>query len=697
MLIYAQGGRLGNDSGGIVLPDFFSDQGVIYTGRRPCLVWYRGDLYVIGYYTRPVVRFRQDNGGWQLAGIKPPTTLLSVVPGASSGGSEGACLAAITFLHKVGSVVLAESDFGNVVDVGELTGEGRIWSGIDFGSAEARVTHVRGYVSMDGAEFRAAWEAPYGITAYVENVRTAQLTYVGPNYDHGIPPDTRFGAEWQGRMWYASSPKHPYRLWYSKGGFPQYVAPASFRDTLGKEEITGIAKGRNELVVFCLRNSYMIRQFGQGEDDFVMEKLDSDVGCLTHFGIFEIHNKLWFPSEDGPWIYDGGFRYLGKEIQPLWRSDYESNKAEFLSGFAWHDRVNKVYGWVTRRPGREEFEGTEIFPGTVTYCGYYGEFEPSMGGQAQHPEWTIDLKYRFDSSAFYNEEGELVLGSCDGVIRKQDWTDGDDDGDTLQKPLVIRSGHQLFFEPGDDWEFGKELKQTWMYVESESTAWSVYIRGGDEQVWKSRLPDNIFQFWKSDVAATASSETRTLRTSDGQTRTVALEYVPATTHFMIPAQVTGRGFTWEVRATAPVGLQYRGFGGLWAPGPGSTRPAADITRFTVTLEWSDDAGSTWNAFPLEIEDTAGPSDPILVRATLVYQFGAPTYPITVRFVETAFTETVVIAALPLEATAGLNPDPPVTAEWIFTVPSSGTVYAEAEDAAGVEAASATETLTLTET
>lgn len=650
MLIYAQGGRLGTENGGLALPATFTDQGAQFTGRRPCLVWYRGDLYVIGYYTRPVVRHRQDTGEWRLAGIKPPSSVLSVVPGASAGGSSGACLAAITFLHKAGPVVLAESDFGNVVDVGQLTGEGRVWSGIDAGSAEARVTHVRGYVSMDGAGFRAAWEAQYGITAYVENVRTAQLTYVGPNYDHGIPPDTRFGCEWQGRMWYASSPKHPYRLWRSLAGQPQYVAPTSYLDTLGKEEITGIAKGRNELVVFCLRNSYMIRQFGTGEDDFVVEKLDSDVGCISHFGISEIHNKLWFPSEDGIWIYDGGFRYLMKQVQPLWRADWESNKQDFLSGFALHDRINKIYMWVTRRPDRLEFENTDLEPGTMVYCGYYGEFEPSMAGSGTHPEWTLDMKDRFDSSGFYDEDGELVIGSCDGIIRKQDWTEGTDDGDALQKELIIRTGCWLFNEPGDNRESGKQLHDIWSYIEAEVSAWSLHVRGGDEKAWRSLLPDNELHFWKTDVAASAVSETRTLKLRSTAAVPYLLTYVPKTVHYHVPQKVTGRGFFFEYRSVAPVAIEYRGTGGMWSPGSVNrgVETAAPQVVLALSLEYSDDAGANWT--PLgevaTIAITSAVPAALRFRASGTYLMGSPTFPITVTITNTEGL-TVTTEQIPL--------------------------------------------------
>lgn len=694
-LTYAQEGGLGDAGGGVVDKSYFLNQGVVYTGYRPCFVWYRGDLYVIGYYSRPVVRHAGD-GTWRLCGIRPPQLELVVGPGASSGGSAGACLAYITFLHKRGGVVLAESNPSNVVDVGDLSGEGRAWSNIDNASAELRVTHVRGYVSMDGAEFRAAWEAQYGVTAYAENIRTAQLTYAGPDFTNHIPPATRFGHSWAGRMWYANSPNYPYRVWYSKPGFPQYVKPSAFRDTLDRETITAIWKGRNELIVFCDRSTYMIRQFGQGEDDFVLEKLDSDVGCISHFGIQEVHNKLWFPSEDGIWIYDGGFRYLMKEVQPLWKSDWEAHKTQFKNGFALHDRINKTYMWVTRRPTPlQEFENTGLHPGTVIYCGYYGAYEPSMAGDQPHPEWTLDMRGRFDSCGFYNEDGELVIGSCDGVIRIQDWTDDDDDGDSLQKEAIIRSGHQLFFEPGDDWEFGKKLPQVWFYVESEQSDWTVYIRGGDEQVWQSELPDNLYAWWKVTVSASEEIETRRITLADGRTETTTLRHVPATTHFFLPHGVTGRGFTFELRAIAPVGLEYRGYGGMWEPGPGSTRPVVERTNFTVDLEWSEDGGNNWYAFPLAVYGSAGPSSPILIRATLTYNYGSPAYPISCRFVETTegYEETVAIPTAPDEATAGLNPDPPNTEEWIFTIPSVSTVKVFVEDANGILGESDTETLT----
>ena len=627
-LLYAQGGRLGDTGGGVVLPDEFESQGVTYTGRRPCFVWFRGELYVIGYYTRPVVRHKGDSGRFRIGGIRPPQRILKVVVGGGTGGSDGLCLAATTFLHKSGTKVLCESNFGNVVNVGELGGAGRTWSIIDNVTAERRVTHVRGYVSMDGGTFRTAWEAPYGLTDYEENIRTTRLTFAGPQeYQNGIPPTTSIGHSWASRMWYAGSSNYPYRLWWSRPGFPQYVRPASFRDTLDRESITSIWKGRNELLVLCYRAAYMVRQFGAGENDFVMEKLDSDVGCINHFGVLEIHNKVWFPSEDGPWLYDGGFRYLLKDGQPLWRDDFKANRAAFENGFAVHDRVNKVYMYATRRSLRPEFENTGLRPGTITYVGYYGAFEPSMAGDQAHPEWTLDMKHRFDSCGFYDAEGELVIGSCDGSIRKQDWTDGDDDGDRLQKEAIIRTGHQLFFEPGDDLENGKNLVQLWYYVESELTSWSLYARGGDEGAWRSELPDNDLSFWKIDVAATTKEETRRVRLARSGQKTLAMLYVPATTHFFVPEKVVGRGFTFELRAVAPVGLEYRGFGGVWTPG-GTARGIEERTLLFLAVDFGGVPFDP-DASPLVLAP-----EHYIPTATISYLYGDPAWPITVRLVTT---------------------------------------------------------------
>lgn len=550
---------------------FWESQGIFSTPSRPCIENFRGDTYVAGAFSRPVYR-ENATKLWYPAGIVPPFFEISVALAGSGTGINGTCLAYITFLQKLGDRVIQESNPSNIVDVGTMAGEERVWTNIQNTGAEFHVTHVRGYVSMDGADYKMAWESPYGVSTMQESVPTARLSFVGPRFDHNIPPSgLQFCHPFAGRMIYANNTKHPYRLWISKPGNPQYVPKANFRDTYAREPITGIFRARNEFIVFCIRNSYLLRQFGSGDNDFVLERLDSNVGCITHFGIQEIHNRLWFPSEDGIWIYDGGFHYLMPDLRRMWRTDYAANKQAFIDGFAGHDRINKDYIFFTNRSERPEWENTGLIPGTVRYVGYYANFDPSMLGQDLFPDWSLDFVFRFDSAALYNHDAELLVASCDGVVRKQDEDNGDDDGDILEKELIIRRGHDVMGDPGDDVQGGKELHQVWLHVESESNDWELRCLGGDEEAWQQIAPDNVRHFWKADIPASAFSEDRTY--SDG---TYVMDYVPQSVHFLLPEQVVGRGFTFEVRAVAPVRMKYRGLGGMWAPGI-AHRPAATET------------------------------------------------------------------------------------------------------------------------
>lgn len=578
--------------------------GIYRTGLRPVFVNFRGDIYVGGIFSRPLVR-HMSSAKWLPAGIKPPDQAVSVVPGAGAGGSSGDCIAYITFLHKVGNRVLVESNPSNFVDVGTLSGQGRVWSNIQSTGAERRVTHVRGYVSMNGADYRMAWEAPYGVTGVTENVSTTRLSLLGPNaFNNDIPPiGVKYIHPWAGRMWYASNNEFPYRLWYSRPGYPQYVGKAFFLDMPERETITGMWRGRNELVVFALDNSYMVRQFGSGEQDFVIERLDSNVGCLTHHGIQEVHNRIWFPARDGVWIYDGAFRYVMDDLRLKWERDYCLDPASFENGFAQYDKLHKVYMFfqiptIDTGASPTEWEPkTGISPRTVIWTGYIGEFEPSMGGQELQPDWSWDFRGREDSSAFYSKSNDLFVGSCDGEIRRQikpcelepalaayradpggfdpDDYGGEDDSDSVQKKLIIRHPHMLFGLGGDDVRSGKELEQAWSHTESEISSWTFYVLGGDEDAWNQIRPDNTPAggMWKRSWGPSdKSGEAKTIRGVD-----YLFTYCAQSVHFMLPEKSVGRGFTFEIQATSPVLMKYRGVGGMWSPGIAHRPPSARTT------------------------------------------------------------------------------------------------------------------------
>lgn len=552
--------------------DTLAKDGIQVTGRRPCIVRYRGDVFIAGCFSRPVYYPYRDPS-WVPVAIKPPAGTLSVTAGSGTGGATGVALCYITFQHRINDVVLGESNPSNVVQV-TLTGTGRAWSGLNP-IRERRVTHVAGYASVNGSNYRRAFVLPYGPATFEENLATAQLTLQGPE-DHYLPPSgVAFMAEFAGRMIYANTSEHPYRLWYSKGGEPQYVPLANVRDTLDRDPIVGMRKIQNIFVVGTKTCMYGMRE--AGSDFSPLEKLDSSIGLLNHFGMLEIHNKLWFPSHDGVFIFDGaGFYFAMKDLRPYWLADREANESSFDDCYAVDDRIGKNYFLITNRAERPIFEG--MAPGTVLYVGNYLNFERTMGGTDEQPNWSLDLRTRFDYAAFYGLDNVLYFGAEDGKIRAEDATDGDDDGDTLAKPMLIEMGSMQFGEPGDDPQQGKRIDQLWAYVESETTAWSLYVMMGDEWAANRVQPDNVVSHWKVDVVASALSQAIV----DPEGGSALADYTPETVHFLGAVEGTaGRGMVLRIRATSPIGFAFRGYGGIWSAGQ-APRFEEHITRMLLS-------------------------------------------------------------------------------------------------------------------
>jgi hypothetical protein len=309
-----------------------------------------------------------------------------------------------------------------------------------------------------------------------------------------------------------------------------------------------------------------------------MEKLDSSIGVLSHFGMLEVHNKLWFPSQDGYFIFDGAsFYFAMKDIRPYWLADRKANSHDFDGGLAIDDRIGKNILFITTRQNRANFEGYTA-PGTIIYVANYLNFERTMGGGQEQPDWSLDVRTRFDYASFYGLDNVLYFGSEDGKIRNEDEDNGNDDGDTLAKPLLIEWGHMLFGEPGDDVEQGKTLEDLWVYAESEYTAWSAYVLMGDEWAAQRIEPNNTTSHWKINVAASALTQA----IDDPAGGTQLAVYTPETTHYLgVPEGVSGRGLTMRVRATSPIRTKVRGFGGIWAPGP-APRHESELITFVLS-------------------------------------------------------------------------------------------------------------------
>jgi hypothetical protein len=308
--------------------------------------------------------------------------------------------------------------------------------------------------------------------------------------------------------------------------------------------VTGLKRLRDTLVVFCQRATYAIQ--GYSTADFVIHKISPSIGCLSHFAVVNIHNRLWFPAEDGVYTYDGGFTYQMQDLRDYFRDDYLANKAAYLDSIAVDDRNAQVYKLLVIRP---------TTPQSFYYVGDYQRV-----GAGTQPDWSTDVRAREDTGLGELSDGdsaEVYAGSCDGFLRKENiQANADDDGDSFAKAMIIRHGHMLMSDPGKSIEEGKTFVRLWTYMKSENNAWNLYLLGGDEEAWTGLDPDNVTRFWKDAVAASASAG-----------------YTPKTVHLHIPERVSGRGLTVKITASSPVGVVFRGYGGEYVPGPAYRRPA----------------------------------------------------------------------------------------------------------------------------
>ena len=629
-LIFATQGRDPNGNPSVKLwrnPDVleldsetFKLQGVTATGRRPVFVWFRGDLYCIGAFSRPLVRHRIDPR-WLTAGIKRPPGVITVVPSLTgSGGDTGDSLCYITFQHRIGDIVLAESGPSNIIEL-VLTGTGRLWGDLNQ-PADDRVTHIAGYVSVAGSDFRRAFLAPLGTTTYDENTSRARLSLSGFLGEYIPPAGVFYGATAFGRMFYAANSEHPYRVWFSKPGEPGVRSQSDFLDIPDRREITGIAALKNFLIVFAKNGSYLIREYG-GIADFNIEKVDDAIGCISHWSIRNIHNKLWFAGIDGVWIWDGGgFYSVTKDIRPYWLADYLANEDDFADSYGVDDQIGKNYILLVPRAERSQFEAET--PGTVAYVASYLNFERSLGGEYPQPEWSLDLRYRRDYVGEYTSLNQVYYGSEDGKLRVEDVDDNDDDGDELEKRLVIETSHRQFQQPGDDIQSGKTFVQLWAYVESEWNDWTLYALGGDEWAIKQLTPNNVGAFWKVDLDASGVPK---LTYVAGVGFKLA-HFIPDTVHTFLPQRVSGRGITLRLNASKPREFVYRGFGGAFTAGPGTRKLIEQVdlplaSDWVTTLEYYDDDTQTWELLDGATILLGGVPKDLLFRSNLDATFTLP--------------------------------------------------------------------------
>lgn len=523
--------------------------GVTGARTRPILLKYQSRVYIYGMFSTPMV-ITETRRNWS-QGIPPPPAAPGLATGSSSGGSSGFAIGYITFLEKDAGKVIHESNPSTPTDTIELHGEGRVWSGLPTTALNPRVTHIRGYVSMDGSLPAKAWERQIGVTSVSENVPTLFLgerlpVIIGLDseldldpYARCVPPNCRFAEVYHDAMWLAGDNDHPTRVYYSK-----LFEPESFNtvdrdrgwfETLDGERVTGLKRWGDILLVGCLRACYAIQGFSSG--DYQMIKLSNYYGVVSHHSMVLVgpDSDLWAAGQEGVWMYNGSFHDLMEDdLRNYWRDDYMTNPLFYEDSFAAEDRYERTYQLVIPQENSTTFK-------------YIGHWLPVVKG-GQPPWWVWDRRNRKDSAigsivpADDNHFGELLTGSCDGFIRKENiQSNADDDGDTYGKAMTVTTKHFFFGDQSGDFAHGRNYTDFDVFLRNPTVAVTISAYAGDDSAnqaseaqWSQVVPASAVTTPRAKVALTSS-------------------------HIGPVAEINGKGITLKFTASSPTGVGLRGF------------------------------------------------------------------------------------------------------------------------------------------
>ena len=462
---------------------------VIGSNTLPVFATFNDRLYIAGTFSN-ILRF-DEYEDLKTAGIEAPGTGASITA-SGSGTLTGTMIPYITFADIADNGdVLAESNpaIGDAVDFSSAAS--RVWADIPSSGPE-RATHVRGYVSALGGLPRLAWTRIIGTTAVTEGMTTAFLAQQPalPNDGESVvlnrlpPPNCKYIFRAKRRMFYAGSQDRPSRVWWSEIDEPEAVGANSWEETRDGEHVTGIGRWNDQIIIFCDGATYELQGWTDGSDgippDLRLNKLITGPGCISHHSIVDINDRLWYADKDGVRIYDGGFRYVSKTIRTAWRTDFNANESSYFRAQAVDDKFYNCYMLLIPKSS------------AFYWIGHYLVTDPAMGGAGRDPWWTNDKRSRKDESLglYKNADGsrDIVVGGCDGYIRKEDASDTDDDGDTLAKQITL-SLHRAFGDAGHDVEGGKTILDVFSIVESETYPFNLSLYAGDESALDQTLAE----------------------------------------------------------------------------------------------------------------------------------------------------------------------------------------------------------------
>jgi len=521
---------------------------------KPCVFAWERRTFWIGQHTRGLIRC--ENRRTYAIGMTAPTTVPVIAPGSTSStnGADGILIPYVSFRHKINGLIVAESNPIGGVPV-EFMQQSHRWTNLPTSDPEERATHVVGYLKLDEAVAREAFEIPIGSNTFEESV-PALSWGKQISFRRGVPPYCTFAVAYHNRVWYAGDPLKPWLVWYSELNEPEAVSQDAFVPTKDLDNVTGIAKANeDQLAVFSRRQFYDLQGYRGAEAgvaaDFNMRRVDPSIGCVSHHSIVNIHDKLVWAAEKGLAIYDGAPRYITlPKFEQFWFTDYAAFRERYERSWAIDDDERSVYKLCIEKPGQAQQ--------SFYYILNYKDIEPKIGTpQIGIPRHAFDVRARRDSAGAMmvaNEGTKLrkpYTASCDGQIRQENIdSNADDDCDTYQKRMWIQPRHDYYEESGGDRWHGKIFTDFGLFLKNEQTVVSLSFYPGDDSA-PNAAPPAVRGVCTIPAGAVAGK-------------------IPREDYFLRP-YLTGQGLSFTVIAVAPLGVEYGGHYGAWKEGL-RTRP-----------------------------------------------------------------------------------------------------------------------------
>lgn len=558
--------------------------------RRTVCLDYRGSIYLVGTFSR--MKVRDKFGAYHPAGLLPPRTkpvLADGGIGSAGDHSVGNMIGYQTFVMKAGDLKIVESNPGPASDTLAAVGTGRAWSNLDWSPADAHATHARGYVSVDGSFPALAWEVPLmsGSATLKEAVSTAGLGTVLPVrkaldqswnvdlYARGIPPYCQFAEVYHEAFFYAGDPLHPERIYYSLLYEPEAVNSTPIRladgridkpwlETRDGQPVTGLQRQGDELIVGKPHGLDSIQ--GYAYADLAIRTISEYWGVTSHFSMRRCgpQDALYFSAPQGPTIYNAGsFFFIGEKVQTWWRDNIRANPTPFENAFGIQDRFWESYKLLLPGLGPTNAQGR---PGALWLVVDFHSVERGApiwhGFDERGREDWIAAEMRVDGSGRYRElytgshqydDQGAIQGSS--VHQENVEDDADDAGDSYAKAWTIDTPHRYMGDQGGDEAHGYAFHPLDLYMQHANNAATISLYGGDDH-----SPDQaVSPHWTTSSAATevaTGKRKRAAKTSE---------------HHAVSG-TSGKGVTLRVTVSAPLSVEYRGWGIGYREGPAGEQP-----------------------------------------------------------------------------------------------------------------------------